>query len=105
MDGGACWAAVHGFAKSRTRLSNFTKGSAIRYINTQNGIVRNIDGLLDAQSVEGVVQVTIVHGVGEKIGEIKSSVDRVAFAISQAENSQKAVDIAEKSIQKLKYQF
>ena len=24
MDGGACWAAVHGVAKSGTRLSNFT---------------------------------------------------------------------------------
>ena len=24
MDGGACWAAVHGVTKSRTRLSNFT---------------------------------------------------------------------------------
>ena len=24
MDGGACWAAVHGVAKSRTRLSGFT---------------------------------------------------------------------------------
>ena len=24
MDGGACWAAVHGVAKSRTRLSDFT---------------------------------------------------------------------------------
>ena len=23
MDGGACWAAVHGVAKSRTRLSDF----------------------------------------------------------------------------------
>ena len=26
MDGGAWWAAVHGVAKSRTRLSNFTLG-------------------------------------------------------------------------------
>ena len=24
MDGGACWAAVHGVAKSRTRLNDFT---------------------------------------------------------------------------------
>ena len=24
MDGGACWAAVHGVDKSRTRLSDFT---------------------------------------------------------------------------------
>ena len=24
MDGGACWAAVHGVAKSRTQLSGFT---------------------------------------------------------------------------------
>ena len=24
MDGGACWATVHGVAESRTRLSDFT---------------------------------------------------------------------------------
>ena len=28
MDGGAWWATVHGVAKSRTRLSDFTLGSS-----------------------------------------------------------------------------
>ena len=40
MDGGAWWATVHGVAKSRTQLSNFTqltldKGDWVAYIHYQ----------------------------------------------------------------------
>ena len=35
MDGGAWWAAVHGVAKSRTRLSDFTSLSHTHNIHTQ----------------------------------------------------------------------
>ena len=30
MDGGACWATVHEVAKSRTRLSDFTRTTALK---------------------------------------------------------------------------
>ena len=33
MDGGAWWAAVHGVAKSRTRLSNFTFSFHFKELN------------------------------------------------------------------------
>ena len=37
MDGGAWWAAVHGVAKSRTRLSDFTFHFLLSCIGEENG--------------------------------------------------------------------
>lgn len=83
---------------------HWNKGSAIRYIDTRTtGTVLEIEGVDETKNIPGVYQVSIVHGVGECIGEIKSSVDRVGFIITQAEDVQKAISIAEKSIKKIKY--
>ena len=80
----------------------WSKGSAIRYLKTGTGTVKEIKGVDEAEKIEGVVQISIVHGIGELVGEIKSSVDRVGFVIAQAENAQKAVEIAEEGIRKIK---
>lgn len=74
------------------------KGSAIRYLKTETGIVQEITGLQEAESIHGVAQVSVVHGVGESVGEIKSSVDRVGFVIAEAEDASRAVEIAEKGV-------
>ena len=37
MDGGPWWAAVHGVAKSRTRLSDYTFTFSLSYIGEGNG--------------------------------------------------------------------
>jgi biotin carboxylase len=79
----------------------WSKGSAIRYLKTETGTVRDVKGVDEAKKIEGVIQVSVVHGVGEQVGEIKSSVDRVGFVIAQAEDVQKAVIIADESIKKI----
>ena len=79
-------------------ISKWTKGSAIRYIKTEIGKVSEIQGLEKAKSLPGVVQISIVHGIGEQIGEIKSSVDRAGFVITQAECARKAVELAEMAV-------
>jgi biotin carboxylase len=71
------------------------KGSAIRYLTTETGIVKEVKGVAEAESIPGVVQVSIVHGFGEKVGVIKSSVDRAGFIIAQAEDALNAVKRAE----------
>lgn len=70
-------------------------GSAIRYFETGIGTVQRICGIEQARSIPGVIQITIVHGEGEQIGIIKSSVDRAGFVITQAESVQEAVTLAE----------
>ena len=79
----------------------WSKGSAIRYLKTETGIVKEIRGVDDAAKIDGVIQISIVHGVGKQVGEIKSSVDRAGFVIAQAEDSQKAVEIAEAGISRI----
>lgn len=74
----------------------YNKGSAIRYLKNHIGTVLEINGVKDAEAVPGVVQVYIVHGVGERIGDIRNSLDRAGFVITQADSAQEAGAIAEK---------
>ena len=83
--------------------AKWSKGSAIRYLKTGTGTVKEINGLDDAEKIEGVIQVSIVHGVGERVGEIKSSVDRAGFVVAQADTAQKAVEIAEAGIESISF--
>ena len=82
--------------------TKWSKGSAIRYLKTKTGTVKEIKGVDEAEKVDGVIQVSIVHGVGEHVGEIKSSVDRVGFVIAQAEDSIKASLLADDTIKKIR---
>lgn len=75
----------------------WSKGSANRYLNTGAGRIRSIEGVNDAQALPGVVQVSIVHGVGEELGEIRSSSDRAGFVIAQADDAGEAVSVAERA--------
>lgn len=79
----------------------WSKGSAIRYLKTETGKIKEIIGVEKAEKLPGVVQVSIVHGIGEQIGEIKSSVDRVGFVVVQAEDAPKAVKIAEDGLSQI----
>lgn len=61
--------------------AKYNKAVAIRYFKTSSGKVKNIIGIHDAELVPGVTQVSIVHGIGEKLKEIKSSTDRAGFVV------------------------
>lgn len=61
--------------------AKYNKAAAIRYFKTSSGKVKNIIGIHDAELVPGVTQVSIVHGIGEKLKEIKSSTDRAGFVV------------------------
>lgn len=76
-------------------VPKFNKGSAIRYFKQSEGTIKEIKGIKDAQNIEGVKQISIVHDIGEKIGDIKSSSDRVGFIIAQANEVKNAIRICE----------
>lgn len=79
-------------------------GSAIRYFKTDKGIITNISGLEDAKRLEGVIQVSIVHGIGEKVSEIKNSIDRAGFVIAQGKSAADAVEICENALRKIEFE-
>ncbi len=79
----------------------FNKGAAIRYFKTHNGTIKSISGLPEAKSIPGVKEIFVVHQVGETIGEIGSSTDRVGFVISQADSAEEAIFICENALDKV----
>ena len=79
----------------------FHKASAIRYIRSDVGLIEEINGLEEAESVPGIRQISIVHGVGENAKKIQSSVDRIGFVIAQENTVAGAVDACEKALEKV----
>lgn len=80
----------------------YNRGSAIRYLSTENGVIKNIKGLDAAKKTDGVVQVSIVHNVGDRVDGIKSSGDRVGFVIAQGRNAAEAIKSAESALSTIK---
>ncbi|WP_308768293.1 ATP-grasp domain-containing protein [uncultured Anaerococcus sp.] len=80
----------------------FQKASATKYKKCDVGKIRKITGVDEAKKIQGVKDVKIVHGVGEESRQIKSSNDRVAYVISQDENTSKATLSCEKALEKIK---
>ena len=74
------------------------KGSAIRYFDAHNGEIKAIEGVEAAKKIPGVHEISIVHRVGETIGEIGSSTDRVGFVIAQEETAEAAIKVCEKAM-------
>ena len=74
------------------------RGSAIRYFKTPTGTLRKIDGMERANKIPGVREVTFVHAVGETVGEIGSSVDRIGFVIADAPTAREAESICQKAM-------
>lgn len=65
----------------------FDKGSGIRYFNTENGVLKDISGVMEAKLINGVKEITFTKKLGDTVGNIKSSIDRVGFIIAQADTA------------------
>lgn len=80
----------------------YSKGAAVRYFKQREGVVKNIDGVEDAEKISGIQQISIVHGVGEKVTEITSSGARMGFVIAQSDNAEKAIEKCEQALKLIK---
>ena len=72
------------------------KGSAIRYFHTQAGKIAAIDGVEEAKAIDGVKEISFTKHIGDTVGPIGSSTDRVGFVIAEAETAEGAVAVCER---------
>ena len=80
-------------------------GSAIRYFRQHAGVVTKIDGVEKAETMPGVKQVSIVHGVGETVTAITDSGSRMAFVIAQGADADDAAEKCEKALAMIKVEI
>jgi biotin carboxylase len=66
-------------------------GSAIRYFNAPPGRIVSIRHAGEAEMLPGIRQVCFVKTVGETVGGIQNSTDRIGFVIAQCADAQSAI--------------
>ena len=73
----------------------YDRGAAIRYFQQHKGIIKEICGIKRAENIKGIVEVCIVHGIGEEITDIKDSASRMGFVIAEGESAKSAIETCE----------
>jgi biotin carboxylase len=81
------------------------RGSAIRYLEQKLGEVKSINGIKDARASKGVELVSIVHGRGSRVTEIKNSAARMGFVVAQGETAEDAISVAQSALKKITVQI
>lgn len=66
------------------------KCSAVRYMKTPTGVMTAVDGLDAANAIPGVHRVEMLKPVGSAAVEIRNSLDRLGYAIAQADTRAEA---------------
>lgn len=79
----------------------FNKGAAIRYIKETLGVIKSISGVDVAGRIDGVKQITLVKTLGDVVGEIDSSVDRIGYVITQADTVDDAIVCCENAMKQI----
>lgn len=79
----------------------FEKASTIRFIEAPLGTITAIDGVEVAEKIDEVKEISLTKHIGDKVGEIGSSTDRVGFVIVQADTAEQAVSICENALKKI----
>ena len=79
----------------------FSKGSAIRYLDCGAGIIKSIEGIDIAKTVNGVHQISMIYNVGDTVNQIKSSVDRVGFVIASGDSAACAAKSCDTALSKI----
>lgn len=80
----------------------FNRGAALRHIVGLEGIIKSIDGIDEAQSIEGVNEVTILKEIGDEVHYFKNGSDRIGYVIASANSTTEAIRMCEEALSKIK---
>ncbi len=76
----------------------YDKGAAIRYFRQIPGQIQSVDFVDQAKKMRGIREISIVHGVGETVGEICDSTSRMGFVIAQDDTAAEAIRDCEEAL-------
>lgn len=81
------------------------KSSVIRYIYGTKGIVKNILISKDINQIENLVKFELFCKVGDEVNNLESSLDRLGFVITSANNIKDAKESADIALSKIKIEI
>ncbi len=82
--------------------TKFNKGAAIRYFQQHEGFIESIEGIDMARTSVGVQQISIIHGIGDRVTDVVDSSSRMGFVICQCPTVNEAIVTCEETLSKIK---
>lgn len=83
----------------------FNKGSAIRFFQYEEGLVKKISNTKDISDIKGVLKFQLKLDVGDKIPLIQNSTNRYGYIIAEGKNSEIAKKICNEAISMVEIQI
>lgn len=80
----------------------YSRASAIRFLTCPEGILASVEGVEEAQAIDGVRHIIFEKKIGDKISQIHNSNDRTGSVIAQADTPEEAVEICTRAIAKIR---
>jgi len=81
------------------------RGSAIRFIQAQEGTITGITGVEEAKAMPGVQVVVLYKGVGDVVPKLESSGDRLGHVIAIGSDADEAEKNCEEALAKIKIEI
>lgn len=82
--------------------NRFNKGSSIRYFKSNTGKIHSTEGIDKVKKLPGVKEIFLTKSIGDIVGEVTSSVDRIGFIIAQAKDADTSIKFCEEAISLIK---
>ena len=81
------------------------KASCIRFIQSKNGILKNVSGINDAEKIENVFKVHFNGVVGKKYDDVIDNSGRVGYVITKGDDAVTALNACNKAIDCIKVEY
>lgn len=72
----------------------FQKGAVYRFFNPPQGILKGVEGIEDVAKMSGVLDVGVIKKPGDKVGDLKNSLERAGYIVVTEINRESAVILA-----------
>jgi biotin carboxylase len=82
----------------KPNLSNIQKkGIVYRFFNPPHGILKQVEGLEELRSWDGILDVGVTKKIGEEVGNLKNSLERAGFVVASGVDRTAAQLLANKA--------
>jgi biotin carboxylase len=82
----------------KPNLSNIQKkGVVYRFFNPPHGILKQVEGLEELRSWDGILDVGVTKKIGEEVGNLKNSLERAGFVVASGVDRKAAQLLANKA--------
>lgn len=82
----------------KPNLSNIqSNGVVYRFFNPPHGILKEVQGIDQVRSWDGILDVGVIKKKGDEVGNLKNSLERAGFIVASGENRMEAQILANKA--------